>query len=145
MKHNFQPVIQMKSVIIRRSLIVLIFLTPLFADLGCKKQPKCGCGKDVIFTLIDEPSNVVYTVDPKYAIFYPEIGLGGATYNFCSPGKWIDTLVLKNYASGTKLLVSGKAYYDCQYLMNAGNYGGYMPPAYQVEVTDLQPDNYSKK
>jgi hypothetical protein len=132
----------MMSYILRKVLIVFIILTPLIADLGCKKQPKCGCGKDVIMTLVDGAALVYYTESAKTAYFY-SVTSTGSTYYFCNPGKWMD--LLKTYASGQKLLVSGLVYYECSYLMNAGNYGYYMPPVYQVEVTDIKPDNYGKK
>jgi hypothetical protein len=132
----------MKSIILRKSLVFLIILTPLIADLGCKKQPKCGCGKDVILTLAAGRANVYYSEASKSAYFYPELS-SGATYYFCNPGKWIDTL--KTFSQGQMLLISGKVYYECNYLYNSGNYGYYIPPVYQVDVTDLQPDNYSKK
>ena len=140
----------MKFAIIRKSIIFLIILTPLIADLGCKKQVKCGCGKDVVLTLItdaDHPyiiANVYYTESSKTAYFYSNY-YSGSTFYFCNPGKWIDTLVLKKYTSGTELLVSGKAYYECNYLMNSSNYGYYVSPVYQVDVTDIEKNNYGKK
>jgi hypothetical protein len=139
----------MKSIILRKSIIVLIILTPLFTDLACKKQAKCGCGKDVIFEISDESMNnkayVYYSESSKTAYFYPELS-STSPYYFCNPGRWIDTLKNNKYDSGKLLLVTGKVYYDCTYLMNSGNnYGGYSPPVYQVDVTDLKEDNYAKK
>jgi hypothetical protein len=135
----------MKSFISGKFLIVFIILAPIVIDFGCKKQPKCGCGKDVIIPMVDVPSIVYYDVETKYASFQPQIGTPGASYIFCSPGRWIDTLVLKNYPSGTSLLLTGNTFYDCTYLMNSGNYGYYVPPVYVVEVTSLKEDNYGKK
>jgi hypothetical protein len=135
----------MKSYFSGKLLVVFIVLAPLVIDFGCKKQPKCGCGKDMIFSLEDQPSTIFYMVEGSYASFQPDLGVGGATYIFCSPGRWIDTLVLKNYPSGSRLLLTGKAYYDCTYLINSGNYSYQLPPTYQVEVTSLKPDNYGKK
>jgi hypothetical protein len=132
----------MKSNILQKSIIVLIIIAPLIADLGCKKQPKCGCGKDVIFELTDGAANVYYSESSRTAYFYSATS-SGSTYYFCNPGKWIDTL--KTFTSGQELLVSGKAYYECNYLMNSGNYGYYIPPVYQVEVTDIKENNYGKK
>lgn len=132
----------MKPIILRKSIIVLIIIAPLITDLGCKKQPKCGCGKDVIFELTGGAANVYYSIDSRSAYFYSAMS-SGSTYYFCNPGKWIDTL--KTFTSGQELLVSGKVYYECNYLMNAGNYGYYIPPVYQVDVTDIKENNYGKK
>jgi hypothetical protein len=132
----------MKSFILRKSIIVFIIIAPLFADLACKKQPKCGCGKDVIFELTDGAANFYYMAESKSVYFYSVMSTG-STYYLCNPGKWIDTLA--TYPQGQMLLVSGKAYYECNYLMNSGNYGYYMPPVYQVEVTAIKEDNYGKK
>jgi hypothetical protein len=131
----------MKSIIFQKSIIVLIILTPLITDLGCKKQPKCGCGKDVIFELAEDAFNVYYSESARTAYF--SAMSTGSTYYFCNPGKWIDTLI--TYTSGQELLISGKVFYECNYLMNAGNYGYYMPPVYQVDVTDIKENNYGKK
>jgi hypothetical protein len=133
----------MRSLLLRKSLILLIILTPLVLDMGCKKQKRCGCGKDVIFEIIDGSAQVYYIESSKTAYFYAT-NSAGSTYWFCNPGKWID--FLKAYPQGQTLLVTGKVYYECQYLMNSGNYGyGYMPPTYQVDITSLKEDNYSKK
>jgi hypothetical protein len=132
----------MKSIILRKSIIVLIIIAPLIADLGCKKQPKCGCGKDVLYELTDGAANVYYSESSRSAYFYSATS-SGSTYYFCNPGKWIDTLV--TFTSGQELLVSGKVYYECNYLMNAGNYGYYIPPVYQVDVTAIKENNYGKK
>lgn len=132
----------MKSLIFRNSVLVLIILTPFFIDLGCKKQIKCGCGKDVIKDIVDGSAYVYYDTIARSAFFYPET-LDGSTFYFCNPGRWLDTL--KKYTSGQLLLVSGKASYECNYLMNAGNYGYYVPPTYQTTVTDIKKNNYAKK
>jgi hypothetical protein len=47
-------------------------------------------------------------------------------------------------SSSNYLLISGKAYYECTYLLNSGNYYGQIPPVYQVEVTSVEEDNYGK-
>ena len=132
----------MKSIILQKSIIVLIIIAPLIADLGCKKQPKCGCGKDVIFELTDGAANVYFSESSRTAYFYSATS-SGSTYYFCNPGNWLD--ILKKFTSGQELLVSGKVYYECNYLMNAGNYGYYVPPVYQVDVTGIKENNYGKK
>lgn len=131
----------MKFNVLIKLLLVLIFLIPAITDQGCKKQPKCGCGKDVIGTLEYSQVYISYDTTSKSALFYPVLSTG-ATYYFCNPGRWIDTLKTMN--TKQTLLLSGKIYYECQYLMNSGNYGYYTPPVYQVDVTAIKEDNYGK-
>jgi hypothetical protein len=132
----------MKSVILRKSIIVLIILTPLFTDLGCKKQPRCGCGKDVIEAITEGSAYVYYSASARSAYFY-DAALDGSTYWFCNPSQWLDTL--QKYPSGQMLLVTGNVYYDCTYYMNNSNLGYYTPPVYQVIVSDVKKNNYAKK
>jgi hypothetical protein len=132
----------MKSFILRKSILFLIILAPLILDMGCKKQKRCGCGKDMIFEITDGSATVFYAESSKSAYFY-STNSSGSTYYFCNPGKWIDSL--KVYPQGQTLLITGKVYYECTYLMNSGSYGYYIPPVYQVDVTAIKEDNYSKK
>jgi hypothetical protein len=132
----------MKFSIIRKSIVVLIILLPLIADLGCKKQTRCGCGKDVVFPYSDQDANVFWTADYETVFFYGK--LDGSTNYFCNPGKWTD--FLKSFSSGQDLLVTGDAYYDCTYLMNNSSQGyATTAPIYQVNVTNLKKNNYAKK
>jgi hypothetical protein len=117
------------------------FLLLLFPGQGCKKQPKCGCGKDMIFELKDAQVLVQYFETTSTAIFYPVMSTG-STYYFCNPGQWIDSL--KKLNTQEYLLISGKVYYECNYLYNSGNYYYQIPPVYQVDVTDIKEDNYGK-
>lgn len=128
--------------ILRKFIVIVIILAPIVAYQGCKKQPKCGCGKDVIFELTDRQVIVQYSETTKIAAFYP-VPNTGATYYFCNPGAWIDSL--KKLNTSDYLLLSGKAYYECNYLMNSGNSYYQMPPVYQVDVTSIMEDNYGKK
>jgi YHS domain-containing protein len=132
----------MKFNIFNKLVIILIILVPLFTYQGCKKQPKCGCGKDVIFTLDSTQVLVQYDEKSKSAMFYP-LASTGATYYFCNPGKWIDSL--KKMDTQQYVLLSGKAYYECNYLYNSSNYYYQIPPVYQVDVTLIMEDNYGKK
>lgn len=131
----------MRTGIIQRIAVVMVILLPLFADQGCRKQPKCGCGKDVIFDLSEEPVNIQLNEASNTIIFYPVI-YTGATYYFCNPGQWMDTL--KKMNTEQYLLISGKVYYECNYLYNSGNYYYQLPPVYQVDVTAIKEDNYGK-
>jgi hypothetical protein len=132
----------MKIKILRKILVFLIIMTPVVAYQGCKKQPRCGCGKDVIFELKDAQVIIQYSQTTSTAIFYPAVS-NGSTYYFCNPGDWLDSL--KKLNTSEYLLVSGKAYYECNYLYNSGNSYYQMPPVYQVEVSSVKEDNYGKK
>jgi len=132
----------MKIKILRKILVVLIIFVPAVAYQGCKKQPKCGCGKDMLFELTDAQVIVQFSEATKTAIFYPVVSTG-STYYFCNPGAWIDSL--KKLNTNEYLLITGKAYYECNYLMNSGNSYYQMPPVYQVDVTSIREDNYGKK
>lgn len=131
----------MRSVIIRKLTVIIIILLPLFAYQGCKKQPKCGCGKDVIFELDNAEVYIQFNEASNTALFYPLVS-SGSTYYFCNPGKWIDSL--KNMNTQQYLLVTGKVYYECNYLYNSSNYYYQIPPVYQVDVTGIIEDNYGK-
>ena len=131
----------MKTYLIRKLLVILIVITPVMIDLGCKKQPKCGCGKDVILTLTDAQSIIYYSADNKSAYFYPLIS-DGSTYYFCNPGEMMSTL--SKFKNQDLVLISGKAYWDCTYLMNSSSYGYGIPPVYQVQVSSIKEDLYGK-
>jgi hypothetical protein len=132
----------MRSNILGKIVLVLLILVPILVDPGCKKQPKCGCGKDVLYTLDSALVTIYYNEASRSAYFYPYT-YTGATYYFCNPGKWIDTLKTMN--TEEYLLLSGKVYYECNYLYNSGNYSYQIPAVYQVDVTSIQEDNYGKK
>jgi hypothetical protein len=126
--------------ILRKFIILVLFLLPLLAYQGCKKQPKCGCGKDVIFEL-KQSQCVVTSLSEGFISFISDMN-PAATFYFCNPDEWADTL--STMSSSNYLLISGKAYYECTYLLNSGNYYGQIPPVYQVEVTSVEEDNYGK-
>jgi hypothetical protein len=139
--NNIDLTKEMKSNIFRKILIVLIIIAPVIFDIGCKKQKRCGCGKDVVMEITDGQVYVSYLESSK-TIMFQSIVSSGSTYYICNPGDWID--FVKKFPQGQLLLVSGKAYYDCQYMMNSSNYGYYIPPTYQVQVSNLREDKYSK-
>jgi hypothetical protein len=137
---NREIQIIMKSRLAGRLFIIVLFILPLLTYEGCKKQPKCGCGKDIIINLDEVQVIVQFDTASHTAIFTP-VYTTGSTYYFCNPGQWMDSL--KKLNTNEYLLLSGKAYYDCNYLMQAANYS-YLPPVYQVEVSGLKEDNYGK-
>jgi hypothetical protein len=130
----------MKRKVIGQVIIAGLFFLMLFLYEGCKKQVRCGCGKDVVQTLTALDVMVQYDTTASTVIFYP-VGSTGSTYYFCNPGQWIDSL--KKLNTKEYLLLTGKAYYDCNYLMQSANYS-YLPPVYQTEVTGLSEDKYGK-
>ncbi|MFN8241038.1 MAG: hypothetical protein U0X39_09835 [Bacteroidales bacterium] len=95
----------------------------------------------MISELTDAQVMVSFSEATNTAIFYPVISTG-ATYYFCNPGDWLDSL--KKLNTNDYLLVSGKVYYECNYLYNNSNYYYQLPPVYQVEVSGIKEDNYGK-
>jgi hypothetical protein len=126
---------------LRKLLVMLVFVAPLVSFPGCKKQAKCGCGKDVLFTLTNERANV-YWETGSY-ISFKTLNDPYSTYNFCNPGEMFPKL--SEYKSGNELMVSGHAYWNCSYIQQAGNssYGSYYK-IYDIEVTDVYMNLYGK-
>jgi len=127
---------------LHRVLALLLITLPLFFNSECKKQPRCGCGGDVIFTLNDSQVLVQYNESGTNIMFSNPYN-PMATYYFCNPSKWIDTI--KKMNTKEYLLLSGEVYYECNYMYMSGNYYTYTPPVYQVMVTSVREDNYGKK
>ena len=127
----------------RKLFIVLIILTPIFTDLACKKQPKCGCGEDAVFELVKES---VY-------VYFDTVSLGAtftnpkdpySSFSFCNPEDMMSTL--SKYNTGSLLKLSGKVFYECNYILNSSSNPYYAQyKVYLVEVTDVYEDLYGKK
>jgi len=129
--------------IIRKFIVVLIIIAPAISYSGCKKQDKCGCGNDVILTLTNAKANVYFN-DSGTNISFTRPEDPYSTYNFCNPGEMFPKL--EDYKSGDQLLVSGFAYWECNYVYQSSNYSyGTMYKVYQVQVTDIYLDLYGKK
>ena len=133
----------MRGNIIRKVLVVLIIIIPVFSYSGCKKQAKCGCGKDVLFTLTKQPATVYFT-STGTSISFTTYGNPYDTYNFCNPGEMFPKFT--DYKSGDLLLVSGLVYWDCNYLYQSSNYSyqSYYK-IYLVQVSDVEKSPYGKK
>jgi hypothetical protein len=127
---------------IRRILVVLIILTPVFSYTGCKKQAKCGCGKDVLFTLTGTSANIYWS--SSASISFQTLGDIYSTYIFCNPSEMYPNLV--DAKSGDVLQVSGHVYWDCNYVYQSSN-SSYQSPykIYDVQVTELTLNLYGKK
>ncbi|MBM3419867.1 MAG: hypothetical protein FJY11_01900 [Bacteroidetes bacterium] len=130
--------------ILRKILVAAIIIFPLVADSSCKKQPKCGCGKDVILTLSKEPARIYFDVENNTLSFSPILN-PYATYYPCNPSDWIP--YLSDFTSPAILLVSGEAFYECNYLYNSSNYMYYNPSyrVYQIQISSIEEDLYGKK
>jgi hypothetical protein len=132
----------MKANILRKILVVLIILAPLGSNWGCKKQVKCGCGKDILFTLTNQRAYVYW--DTGTSISFRVLNDLYSSYNFCNPSEMFPRL--SEYKTGDELLISGHAYYNCAYIQQAGNsnYMSSMYKVYDVQVTDVHMDLYGK-
>ncbi len=133
----------MKGSIIRKLLVILIIVIPVFSYSGCKKQAKCGCDGDVLFTLTNVQATVYYN-ESGTDIKFVRLDDPYSTYNFCNPGEMFPKFT--DYKSGDVLLVSGRAYWDCNYLYQSSNYSyqSYQK-IYVVQVTDVTVNLYGKK
>ena len=130
--------------LLRKILVVLVIMLPLFSSTDCKKQKKCGCGKDVLFTLTDEPSNVYF--NPEGTIMSLQtVGDAYSTYTFCNPGEMFPSV--KDFKNGQELMVSGNVYWDCNYVWQQSNYNYNVSlyKQYNIYVTKVYLDMYGKK
>jgi hypothetical protein len=134
----------MKRNLLRKILVILVIILPVFSDSGCKKQARCGCGKDELFT-ISQRYAYVYFKETSSNVYFNLIIDPYSTYNFCNPIQWRSRL-LSEYKTGDELVVSGHVYWNCAYIQQAANSS--YPSAYKiydVEVTDIYMDMYGKK
>jgi hypothetical protein len=133
----------MRGKLIIKLFVVLILFAPIFSYIGCKKQAKCGCGKDVIRTLTSASANIYFTTEGA-SVFAMVVGDSYSYYYFCNPTEMFKNL--KDAKSGDVLLLSGHAYWDCSYVYQSSNspYQNYQQ-IYQIQVTELTQDLYGKK
>ncbi len=133
----------MKIYIIRKILVFAVILAPLVINSDCQKQAKCGCEGDVLYTLEREAATVYYN-ETGTNITFTTLNNPYATYNFCNPGEMFPKFA--DYKSGDVLLVSGTAFWECNYLYQSSNYSytSYYK-VYMIQVTDVTVDLYGKK
>ncbi|TAL72033.1 MAG: hypothetical protein EPN88_05220 [Bacteroidetes bacterium] len=133
----------MRGYIIRKIFVVLIILIPVFSYSDCKKQAKCGCDGDVLYTLTNTQAKVYYN-ETGTNITFSTVDNPYATYNFCNPGEMF--YKFKDYKSGDVLLVSGHVFWECNYLYQSSNYS-YQTyyKVYMIQVTDVTVNLYGKK
>lgn len=128
----------------RKILVALIIIFPVFANTDCKKQPKCGCDGDVILTLTRQQVNVYFN-ETGTNIWFNPVADPYSTFYFCNPGEMFHKFA--DVKSGDMMLVSGHAYWECNFLYQSSNYSYYtsLYKVYQIQVTDVVSDLYGKK
>lgn len=134
----------MRVKILRKILVLLVFILPVFASTDCKKQAKCGCNGDVLFTLTKEQVKVIFN-DTGTSIYCTPLSNPYSTYMFCNPGEMFPKLA--DVKSGDIMLITGDAYWECNFLYQSSNYSYYSSvyKVYQIQVQDVVTDLYGKK
>jgi hypothetical protein len=137
----------MNSYIIRKIIVISIILLPVFTFDGCKKQAKCGCGKDVLFSITDEImdySSINYGSNGATASFSIYNGVSYDYYHFCNPNEMYQTYL--DLSKQTQIKLSGDVFWDCTYMMNSSNsyYYSYYK-IYNIQVTGMKSSLYGKK
>ncbi|MFZ0471709.1 MAG: hypothetical protein WAL94_03760 [Bacteroidales bacterium] len=128
--------------ILANGAMALLLIAGVISSAGCKKQPKCGCDGDALDTLKLAHVYISYDAENKSAQFIP-LWSNYDIYYFCNPSDFMDEL--KTFEQGAEILVSGAYFYECNYLMNAGNGGSYsMYRIFQIQITDVAPYDYGK-
>jgi hypothetical protein len=128
--------------ILANGALALLLIAGVISSAGCKKQPKCGCDGDALDTLKLAHVYISYDAENKSAQFIP-LWSNYDIFYFCNPSEFMDEL--KTFEQGAEILVSGAYFYECNYLMNAGNGGSYsMYKIYQIQITDVAPYDYGK-
>jgi hypothetical protein len=122
--------ITMRVDIIRKILVILIIVIPVFAESGCKKQDKCGCDGDAIFTLDSERVNIYFNKDTKTVQPFQTLDNPYETYYFCNPEAMLPKL--SQYTSGDLMQVTGKVFWNCTYVYNSRNYQSQYSMYYKI-------------
>ncbi len=133
----------MRGIILRKILVALIMIAPVFTVTDCRKQEKCGCDGDALFTLNNVQANVYFDEDGSN-IQFTTLSNRYDVYYFCNSTEMFPKLA--DAKTGDVLLISGQAYWDCMFMQQSSNYSYYnsMSKRYQVVVTDVVLDLYGK-
>jgi hypothetical protein len=128
--------------IARKILVILIIIIPVFTNADCKKQPKCGCDGDILFTLTNSQAHVYYN-ETGTSITFQLLSNPYDTYNFCNPSQMFPNL--SDTKNGDIVLISGHAYWECNYLYQSSNssYSQYYK-IYMMQVTEVKSNLYGK-
>lgn len=133
----------MSGKIIRKILVVLIIIIPLFVGTDCKKQAKCGCDGDILFTLTQVQATIYFN-STGTTVTCSLLSSPYDQYYFCNPGEMFPKL--SESKSGDVLIISGHAYWECNYLQQSSNSSQRsFYKVYNLQVTDLHADLYGKK
>lgn len=128
--------------ILANGALALLLIAGVISMAACKKQEKCGCDGDALDSLQLAHVYISYDAETKSAQFIP-LWSNYDIYYFCNPSEFMDEL--KTFEQNTEILVSGEYFYECNYLMNAGNGGSYsLYRIYQIQVTDVAAYDYGK-
>ena len=129
--------------ILANGALTLLLIAGVISMAGCKKQPKCGCDGDALDTLQTRLMSISHIMlKPNQPSSVP-LWSNYDIYYFCNPSAFMEKL--KTFEQGAEILVSGEYFYECNYLMNAGNGGSYsMYRIYQIQVTDVAAYDYGK-
>lgn len=139
---NRKEITEMRGKIIRKIFVVLIIIIPVFTNTDCKKQAKCGCDGDVLFTLAKEQAKIFFTEDGA-TITFQLLSRPYDSFYFCNPGEMYPRL--GDAKSGDILLVSGSAFWDCNYAQQSSNSSySQMYRVYNCQVTEVYSDLYGK-
>ena len=134
----------MRVNIIRKILVLLIIVAPVLSYSGCKKQAKCGCTGDVLFSLTGELATVYFN-DTGATAQFSTLADPYSIYYFCNPTEMFPKL--SKYKTGDILQVSGRAFWECNYLYqsSSSSYQTSMYKVYNIQVTDVTVDLFGKK
>jgi hypothetical protein len=137
----------MISYFIRKIIIASVIILPVFSFDSCKKQPKCGCNGDVLFSINDEImdySSITYDSNGASASFSIYNGISYDYYHFCNPNEMYEKYV--SLSNQSQIKISGDIFWDCTYMMNSSNSSYYSYyKIYNIKVTDIKSSLYGKK
>jgi len=134
---------------IRKLLVVLIILLPVVSYTGCKKQARCGCSGDVLYSITDQifdHSSIHYNASGTNAYFLIYSGYYYDTYYFCNPSEMF--AAYNSINSNDQVKLSGDLYWDCSYVSQASQSNSYQQSYYKVyniKVTKIESSLYGKK
>jgi hypothetical protein len=139
---------------IRKLIVILVMVLPVVSYSGCRKQPKCGCDGDVLFSITGQTfdhSSVVYNADGTNAYFIVYSGMGAYydTYYFCNPSEMFPTF--SSISSDEQVKITGDVFWDCSYVTSASNSGSSSSyyysyyKVYNIKVTKIESSLYGKK
>jgi hypothetical protein len=133
----------MKRKIFLKIIVIAIFIVPIFSYSGCKKQEKCGCDGDQLFTLTGTFSTLSFNED-RSIVSFSAVSNPYSIYYFCNASEMANEL--KEFNSGDIAQISGSAYWDCNYVYQTSNsyYQTSVTKIYVIKVTEVKNNLYGK-